>query len=125
VEWKRKAFFRFVDIFHNASWSQELKAKVQYFVYYKINQHQGVIFGNMKICYGFKIIYIYMFLPMDGAEGIMFSNYSSSSYVCACLHARVEAFTNQLVVNFYLSQICCTAFVVPIKRITLEDFLKF
>jgi len=29
VEWKRKAFFRFVDIFHNASWSQDLKAKVQ------------------------------------------------------------------------------------------------
>jgi len=31
VEWKRKAFFRFVDIFHSASWSQDLKAKVKYF----------------------------------------------------------------------------------------------
>jgi len=28
VEWKRKAFFKFVDIFHNASWTQDLKAKV-------------------------------------------------------------------------------------------------
>ena len=29
MEWKRKAFFKFVDVFHNASWSQDLKAKVR------------------------------------------------------------------------------------------------
>lgn len=28
VEWKRKAFFKFVDIFHDSQWPQELKAKV-------------------------------------------------------------------------------------------------
>jgi len=85
VEWKRKAFFRFVDIFHNASWSQELKAKVQYFVYYKINQHQGVIFGNMKICYGFKIIYIYV-----SAYGWGWRNYVFELFVfiiCMCMLA--------------------------------------
>ena len=28
VEWKRKAFFKFVDIFHDTNWPQELKARV-------------------------------------------------------------------------------------------------
>ena len=28
AEWKRKAFFKFVTVFHDQSWSQELKAKV-------------------------------------------------------------------------------------------------
>ena len=31
VEWKRKAFFKFVDVFHDqTNWPQELKAKVIY-----------------------------------------------------------------------------------------------
>ena len=28
AEWKRKAFFKFVSVFHDQSWPQELKAKV-------------------------------------------------------------------------------------------------
>ena len=32
VEWKRKAFFKFVDIFHDGNWQQDLKAKILQFV---------------------------------------------------------------------------------------------
>ncbi|XP_048245320.1 transformation/transcription domain-associated protein-like isoform X4 [Haliotis rufescens] len=28
IEWKRKAFFKFVDVFHDQNWPQELKAKI-------------------------------------------------------------------------------------------------
>ncbi|XP_053373271.1 transformation/transcription domain-associated protein-like isoform X1 [Mercenaria mercenaria] len=32
VDWKRKAFFRFVEVFHDASWNQILKAKIIQYV---------------------------------------------------------------------------------------------
>lgn len=32
VEWKRRAFFKFVEVFHDASWPQDLKAKVLQYV---------------------------------------------------------------------------------------------
>ena len=28
IEWKRKAFFKFVEFFHDAKWCNDLKAKV-------------------------------------------------------------------------------------------------
>ena len=28
VDWKRNAFFKFVEVFHDNNWPQELKAKV-------------------------------------------------------------------------------------------------
>ena len=28
MEWKRKAFFSFVEVFYDSAWNQELKAKV-------------------------------------------------------------------------------------------------
>jgi transformation/transcription domain-associated protein len=28
VEWKRKAFFKFVDVFRDQGWAKDLKAKV-------------------------------------------------------------------------------------------------
>lgn len=33
VEWKRKAFFKFVDVFRDQSWPKDLKAKVCRFCY--------------------------------------------------------------------------------------------
>ncbi|KAL5007444.1 hypothetical protein ScPMuIL_016250 [Solemya velum] len=32
VEWKRKAFFKFVEVFHDQSWSQDMKAKILQYV---------------------------------------------------------------------------------------------
>ncbi|GFN80649.1 transformation/transcription domain-associated protein [Plakobranchus ocellatus] len=32
AEWKRKAFFKFVTVFHDQSWSQELKAKILQYI---------------------------------------------------------------------------------------------
>ncbi|XP_074658755.1 transformation/transcription domain-associated protein-like [Tubulanus polymorphus] len=32
VEWKRKAFFKFVDIFHDQNWPQDLKAKILQYI---------------------------------------------------------------------------------------------
>ncbi|KAL3832377.1 hypothetical protein ACJMK2_024027 [Sinanodonta woodiana] len=32
VEWKRRAFFRFVEVFHDISWQQDLKAKILQYI---------------------------------------------------------------------------------------------
>ncbi|VDI31742.1 Hypothetical predicted protein [Mytilus galloprovincialis] len=39
IDWKRNSFFKFVDLFHDPSWSQDLKSKILQYVIIPCCQH--------------------------------------------------------------------------------------